>query len=193
DRVLEQLSTLIDLATNGMARYEGDSYQGVNFHTNTVQAIVKAIKHKVNQDAERAGGEVDLNEKQWLRNQLTPTGQPAAWTHPLSQIASWAASRSETARNENDLDRAARYRELSTRFLNAALSTITGVDQQHAVINGDGRYHLRKVPAYKLPECYVTYESSTGETFHVPSPHTPLNWSSAMLKEAVGLLRMGTQ
>lgn len=190
--ILRQLSSLIDPVTNGIARYEEDSYQRVNFHTNEVQWIIGAIKRKVQYDVERRGGEIDLDEKQRLRGELTPPGRTAAWTHPLGQLSAWAANRSIESSRENNPNDAEEYRELSTYFLNRALSTITGEGQWHAVLNESGRYHVRQVPAYRLPECYVTYELAAGEAFVVPSPHTPLNWSSAMVKQAIGLLRVST-
>lgn len=190
--VLKKLHSLIDPGTNGLIRYNEDSYQRDNFHTNAVQLIVAAVKRKVQHDAQVANTEIDLDKKQWLRGELTPSGTPAAWTHPLGQISSWAAKRSLESVTGGDGALAERYRELSTLFLNASLSMITGEDQWHAVLDSTGHYQPRKVPAYKLPECYVAYRLPNGDTFRVPSPHTPLNWSSAMLKEAVGLLTAAT-
>jgi hypothetical protein len=190
--ILAQLSTLVDPDTNGIARYEDDSYQRVNYHTNEVAWVIKAIKRKVKQDATTADTEVDLDQKQTLRGELTPQGKTAAWTHPLGQLAGWAAKRSLRCQQEGDTEASADYRDLSTSFLNRALSTVTGNDQWHAVLDSQGYYHVRQVPAYKLPECYVAYQSAAGETFTVPSPHTPLNWSSAALRHAIGLLRVST-
>jgi hypothetical protein len=189
DLVLEQLFTLIDPVTNGIARYDQDSYQRVNFHTNEVQWIIKAIKGIVKKEAEESGQEINLDKKHVLRGEHTPAGQTAAWTHPLGQISAWAAGRSIKAQRENNSEEADEYRKLSTRFLNHTLSTITGEDQWHAALDEAGHYYVRQVPAFKLPECYVSYQSSTGELFSTPSPHTPLNWSSAAAKQAIGLLR----
>jgi hypothetical protein len=52
---------------------------------------------------------------------------------------------------------------------------------------------VQNVPAYKLPECYVTYELPDGKVFQVASPDTPLNWSTAMLKEAIGILSIASR
>ncbi len=187
DLVLKQLATLDDSITGGIYRYENDSYQRVNFHTGSVKFIVSAIKHKVQEDAHRSNGNVDLDKKQALRNELTPKGRLAAWTHPLGQLSAWAAERSLKERG----GAADRYRALSTHFLNRMLSTITGEDQWHAVLGDDNLYHVQQVSAFKLPECLVTYQSDQeARVLVVPSPHTPLNWSSVMLKQAVGLLRI---
>lgn len=187
--IIEQLASLDDPETGGMFRYKDDSYQRVNFHTNEVRSIVNAIKHKVNEDAMRDNRAVDLDHKQVLRGSLTPIGRPAAWTHPLGQLSAWAAERSL---NEHD-EVANRYRILSAHFLNRALSMVTGDNQWHAVLGTDNQYHVQRVPAFRLPECLITYQRSADETpLIVPSPHTPLNWSSVMLKLALGLLRTST-
>lgn len=190
DMILDQLETLIDKDTNGMIRYRDDSYQRVNFHTNTVRAVIKNIKRTVQQEAAARGSEIDLDKKQELRGRLTPIGKCATWTHPLGQVSSWAAKCARVSWRDGDAISAARYQEMSARFLNRALSTITGTNQWHAVLGKDDAYEIKKVAAYKLPECYIAYETPKGEVFFAPSPHTPLNWSSAMLKEAVGMLGM---
>jgi hypothetical protein len=191
--VLNELSTLFDAETNGIIRYEKDSYQEVNFHTDGIQWIIKAIKNIVKKDADETGQEINLDKKQALRGNMTPKGKAAAWTHPLGQLSAWAASRSLTAMHDNTPDEAALYRDLSTQFLNRSLSTITGENQWHATLDENGQYTITQVPPYKLPECNVSYKSTTGEIFSTPSPHTPLNWSSAMTKQAIGLLKISTQ
>lgn len=189
DLVLKELSTLIDPVTGGMRRYKGDSYQRVNFHTNAQQHIVADIKKIVKKEA--GGGEIDLDKKQALRDELMPQGREAAWTHPLGQLASWAAKRSIAEKKAGHTEAADNYRSLGTCFMNRTLATITGPGSWHAVLDDDKQYVVQKAPTNRLPECYITYETPDGERFIVPSPHTPLNWSSAMLRQAVGLLRAG--
>lgn len=184
--VLDQLSELDDPVTGGVLRYKDDSYQRVNFHTNEVQLIIKKIKEYIALSA--AGEEIDLDEKQTLRNALTPKGKEAAWTHPLGQLASWAAHRALECLDEGNDTAATHYENLATIYLNRSLSLVTGAKQWHATLSKNGYYELRSVPAFRLPECYVTYHTPAGETFDVPSPHTPLNWSSAMTRQAIGLL-----
>jgi hypothetical protein len=190
DMVLKELFTLIDPKTGGMRRYNDDSYQRVNFHTGEVQQTVSDIKQTVKQDAN--GGEIDLDKKQSLRNELTPKGREAAWTHPLGQLSGWAAKRSIALRKKGQSATAAEYQKLSTCFLNHSLANITGSNQWNAVLDDDKHYVIKKVPSARLPECAITYELPSGELFVVPSPHTPLNWSSAATKQAVGLLRICT-
>lgn len=183
--LLDELATLTDPETGGMRRYDGDSYQRVNFHTCEVRDIIATIKRTVQQEA--GSGEIDLDKKQSLRDELTPKGKEAAWTHPLGQLASWAAKRSLRAQTNEEIEA---YQNLATHFLNQILATVTDEHSYHAVLDSDKQYVIRHAPAARLPECYVAYQTKGGQTFVVPSPHTPLNWSSAMLKEAVGLLRI---
>lgn len=189
--ILGQLSTLIDHKTHGMIRYPEDSYQQAN--TNEAQQIVRAIKRKVLKDAMGESGKIDLDEKQRLRNRFTPAGRTAAWTHPQGQLGSTMAASGILALLHDDDIEADSYSELSTNFVNAVLSTITGEGQCHVALDQDNNYGLQEVPAHKLPECYVTYKTPSGKEIYVPSPHTPLNWSSAELKKAIGLLRILTQ
>ncbi len=185
--VLDALLPLADPVTGGFIRYAEDSYQRVNFHTHEVQATVRAIKEDIRADAEARGGDVDLDRKQVMRGRLTPRGREAAWTHPLGQLAAWAARRSLHTRS-SDPEQARNYREFAVRHLNSMLATVTGEDQWHAVLREDDGYHVREVPPYRVPECYVTYRDDQGNELIVPSPHTPLNWSTAMLRTALGLL-----
>ncbi|MDX2776062.1 hypothetical protein PV379_01670 [Streptomyces caniscabiei] len=181
--VLASLRTLDDPLTGGILRYHDDSYQRVNFHTNAAQATVRGIKSFVKN---RAGdGLIDLDLKQSLRGQYMPAGREAAWTHPLGQIAAWAARRSMERRGRND---AQRYQKIYDSYLRRMIGTVTLEGQWSAALNADGEYEVREVTAWKLPECYITYQLDDKAPLLVPSPHTPLNWSSVSLKEAIGLL-----
>lgn len=188
DLVLEQLDSLIDPQTHGMLRYKGDSYQRVNFHTATVQETVDAIKARVKSEAAESGGEVNLEDKQMLRNLLTPQGREACWVHPLGQLSSWAASRYLEALQKGDTQGAQRYRQISLRYFNYNLSNVTGDNQWNTARDVSGTYQLHTVKPYRVPECFITYQAADGKTCTVASPHTPLNWGSVMLKLSVGLL-----
>lgn len=189
--VLASLESLTDPTTNGLMRYHEDSYQRTNFHTHEVQLIVRAIKRLVKVRA--TGSEPDLEQKQALRGKLTPQGKEAAWTHPLGQLSAWAAKRSIESYEDGSHDDAARYRSLSANYFNRALSMVTGKAHWTAALDGEGLYQVQHVSAFRLPECMIAYETSDGEQLVVPSPHTPLNWSSAMLKLSVGLLKSATK
>lgn len=180
--VLDQLAVLDDAATGGMRRYAGDSYQRLNFHTEEVQWVVRAIKQKVQADAQMTRGPVDYAMKQRFRGELTPSEYEAAWTHPLGQLAAWAARQSLRK------DAPTRYRAHAERFLNRTLALVTGEMQWH-IVREEDEYAVLPAPAFALPECYIAYRHKEKDAVFVPSPHTPLNWSSAMLRLAVGLLR----
>lgn len=184
DIVLASLRTLDDPLTGGVLRYHGDSYQRVNFHTGATQTTIHSIKAFVKEQSQQTNNIIDLDMKQSLRGQYTPQGREAAWTHPLGQIAAWAARRYLESSNADDQ---ARYKTLRDVYIRRMLSTITTDGQWHATLDDNGHYRLQKVPAWRLPECYITYQLPGREPLVVPSPHTPLNWSSASLKEAIGL------
>lgn len=184
DIVLASLRTLDDPLTGGMLRYHGDSYQRVNFHTEATQATIHGIKAFVKEQSQQTDGIIDLDAKQSLRNQYTPQGREAAWTHPLGQVAAWAARR---YLESPDADAKARYKNIRDAYIHRMLGTITTDRQWHATRAVTGHYQVQQVAAWRLPECYITYQLPGREPLVVPSPHTPLNWSSASLKEAIGL------
>jgi hypothetical protein len=183
--ILETLATLDDPLTGGMRRYLGDSYQRVNFHTAEVQETIRQIKKTILDEARQSRQPVDLDKKQQLRGELTPQGREAAWTHPLGQLAAWSAKQALGVKPGEDRRH---YEELCRLYLDRMLGTITAERQWNAVLDKQGGYQLKKVPAWRLPECYITYQLAEKEPLVVPSPHTPLNWSSVSLKEAVGLV-----
>lgn len=191
--VLDQLELLIDPETKGILRYKGDSYQRLNFHTGKTQQIIGAIKTRVKSEAAELGGEVNLEDKQMLRDLLTPAGREACWVHPLGQLSSWAAKRSLEFTQKGDVLDAERYRALSTRFLNYNLSNVSGDGTYNTALNAHGKYALQAIKPYRVPECLITYEAADGQTCIVASPHTPLNWGSVMLKLSIGLLKTATK
>ncbi|HSX00421.1 MAG TPA: hypothetical protein VLH38_05285, partial [Patescibacteria group bacterium] len=193
DLVLARLESLIDPETCGMLRYKGDSYQRLNFHTGVVQKIVGAIKARVKREATESGGEVNLEDKQQLRDLLTPQGREASWIHPLGQLSSWATKRYMEALQEGDAPGVQRYCQLGVRYLNYNLSNVTGSGQWNTAQDADGAYQLRAIKPYRVPECLITYQSADGTTCTVASPHTPLNWGSVMLKLSIGLLSTSTR
>lgn len=180
--VLASLKALDDPLTGGIVRYRGDSYQRVNFHTNVVQATVRGIKTFV--EGKAGNNPIDLDLKQLLRNQHMPAGREAAWTHPLGQIAAWAAKRSLESATTGDKQH---YQKIQATYLRRMIGTITTDTQWNTALNSSSKYKMQKVRPWRLPECYITYQLPDKEPLVVPSPHTPLNWSTASLKEAIGL------
>lgn len=158
-----------------------------------MQEIVEAIKARVKGDAVESGGEVNLEDKQMLRDLLTPQGQEACWVHPLGQLSAWAAKRSLEAMQEDDKQNAERYRQMSLRYFNYNLSNVTGDAQWNTARDANGEYRLRTIKPYRVPECLIAYQAADGRMCTVASPHTPLNWGSVMLKLSVGLLSAATK
>jgi len=193
DLVLAEIESLLDPKTHAVRRYQGDSYQRSNFHTGAVQETVEAIKAHVKSAAAESGGEVDLEDKQRLRDLLTPQGREACWVHPLGQLSSWAAGRHLEALQNGDVQGAQRYHQISLRYFNYNLSNVTGDNQWNTARDASGVYQLRAIKPYRVPECFITYQTADGKTCTVASPHTPLNWGSVMLKLSVGLLSVAAK
>lgn len=191
--VLDQLKILFDPETKGIYRYIPDSYQRQDAATNRVRKIQSDIKAEINQEAKNEDREIDLDKKQALRDERSPEGKQAAWIHQLGQISGYATDQCLKSIERGNIEEAKDYLRLGTKFLNYALSNITGDNQWHAVLGKDGLYSVQQVPPNKLPECKIAYTSSTGEYFLVPSPHTPLNWASATVKHAIGLLKIAAE
>lgn len=187
DLILDQLQTLIDPQGYGMFRYRHDSYQRVNWGTDEVQEVIKNIKRFVAEDAVARNQPIDFDVKQSLRHQLTPAGRQASWSLGQAHIALWAADRFTHYTDFAQHGRSDRYLTICTKNLNAVLSLITGDDQFTSATDTDGSYHIVSVNAWRLPECYVTYQIDQQQTI-VPSAHTPLYWSVALLKGTIGLL-----
>ncbi len=188
--VLSQLDTLFDPKTNAYKRYDQDSYQRVNFHTQAGQWVVRKIKALISDEAKLTGLPVDLNRKQTLRGDLMPQGREAAWPHPSAQLAAWAAQRSMQSSQLHDLAATNEYRALGVQFLNRALSTVTGKNQWNAVLDANQQYRVRRVRSFAMAECLITYNNEAGEQIVVPSPHTPLHWGAAALKYSVGMMKI---
>ena len=80
----------------------------------------------------------------------------------------------------------ARYHELEIRYLNRALSQVTGGTPAEPPLAADGR----PVRPLALPESYNTIaDLRAGKRYFAPSPITPLNWSKACLRLALQALR----
>jgi hypothetical protein len=56
------------------------------------------------------------------------------------------------------------------------------------VIGGDGQRKVTMAVEGELSECWIAFETPDGGLIRAPSPHSPLNWSVAMLREVLGIL-----
>ncbi len=188
--LLAEIDTLNDPHTGGIRRYLGDSYQATNWNTYEKQAAMTALKDRLNQASSEDAREIDLDSKQQARNKLFAGGREAAWTHPVLQRSSWAAKRCLQSLREGDLQAATHYRAQATTFLNRGLSLVSVGDRYHAVMQLDGSLVLR--PFTGLTEALLTMQDNQA-TFIIASTHGPLNWSTAMLRESLALLKTATR
>ncbi len=189
--VLEEVDYLIDPNTKGMKRYQEDDYQGLDWHTRTMQVAIEGVKRLIFREALARQIEPNYHRKQQLRGEKVPKGAPAIWNLGLEHVASWLAKESVVMLDAGDAESAEWYDLLASYFVNYSLSHVTGENQWHLVQDDQKQYQIQKVPPDRVPECLVTYKYFDGEgreiTFMVPSPHVPLNWGVAKLKQAVGL------
>ena len=59
------------------------------------------------------------------------------------------------------------------------IRTITHQGDKSVELDTHGNVRSINVPAYRIPECYLTEVDSSGKQYLFPSPHTPLNWATA--------------
>ncbi|MEV7626907.1 hypothetical protein [Actinoplanes sp. NPDC089786] len=187
DIIVDRLSTLVDPVTGGMKRYQRDSYERVNFHTNATQWLIKRIKRHVQEKSDASGRPVDLEEKQRLRDALVPSGREAMWTLPVNQLLAAHAHRTLRLLREQGVAAAEASLETTFSVLNQTLGLITGHDEYHIELQPDGSTAVAQTPAYRFPESFNTVDGRHGQRI-IASPHTPLHWSVAMHREGLGIL-----
>lgn len=167
-RVLKNVSTLDDPVTGAIRRYKGDCYQRVGyFHHVTIQKLVEI------------GGAPsgDFSGHFLARNQAVPKGREAAWTHFVWQLSAWSGRRYlETGSKV--------YERLHTEYFNRGMALITGRGEVSITQDSQGRPQVTTVPAFRMPECYMSERTSDGKDLVIPSPHTPLNWAVAEMFDA---------
>lgn len=183
--VLAQIDTLRDREGYGIFRYHDDSYQRVNWGTDEVQMVVRDIKRFIAESATSQRAPADYDLKQLIRHQLTPKGRQAAWSLAGAHLAMWAAERFLQQQKLGQTSRAEHYNKIATRNLNQTLSLVTGDSQWASALSAHGTHQLQSVPSWQLPECYVTYKAGDRQAI-VPSAHTPLNWTSSLLRSTLG-------
>lgn len=175
----------------GIKRYgipgidESDPYQNTNFHTAEKHADIKALKKKIIETEDPQNPAANLVKKFDEYHTIVDGKNSAQWTLFDPQIASFAAQRYLETKDEQ-------YLTIATRHFNRSLAQITGPGEFNALLGSDGTYYPHHVDAFRLPECYITYEykSSDGETHKmiVPSPNTPLNWAVSEQKKAFAFM-----
>ncbi len=173
-RILGLLARLDDPQTGGIARYENDSYQRSGFFRNLTVRKLQELYGAPSGDA---------SSHFVGRDQVVPRGRKAMWTHFVWQLAAWFGKRSL---EDPDI----RFRVLHEFFFARGLALITGHKEVSIDADAQGNVRIIKIPAWRMPECYISEISPTKGTLVFPSPHTPLNWSVAEMEEAFRIRRL---
>lgn len=172
-QLLEQIEKLSDARTGGIRRYLNDSYQGPNFFHHEIAQRLTELYGAPSDDA--SGIEHFMG-----RRAIVPEGPEAAWVHFVWQLSSWAGQRFQKTREQ-------RYWEMQQRYFSRGLGLITGEGEVSLDQDAQGQSRVIEVPAWRIPEAYITEIMENGEQFIIPSPHTPLNWA---VGEAIYALAM---
>jgi hypothetical protein len=171
--LLSQLLSLQDPISGGIYRYANDTYQREGYFRNVTVAKLNEMY---------GGPSADASSNFSGRGGILPAGRNAAWTHFVWQICWWSAERYlET--------RAASYRVLHERMFATGLRLVTGKHERSLDVGSDGVSRVVRIPAWRMPECYIAERSPRGREFLIPSPHTPLNWATAEMIHAFELRR----
>lgn len=171
-KILDAVELLYDPQTHGYKRYIGDSYQGLDFHSDEKQKEVNGLKADIDREAKAENRPIDLHEKQRRRYGLIKPGHEATWAHPNAQVAIWAGRRfSETGDPW--------YKQQEIKYYYRSLATITG-DEYHAVVNGNDRHEIRKVPELRFVESFSKRSTPDGNVITTVGPFVPFNWGTSL-------------
>ncbi len=173
-KLLGLLVRLDDSKTGGIARYENDSYQRIGFFRNLTVRKLQELYGAPSGDA---------SSHFVGRDKVVPKGRAAMWTHFVWQLATWSGKRSL---EDPDI----RFRVLHEFFFARGLALITGAKEVSVDVDSRGKVRVIKIPAWRMPECYISEVSPTKGTLVFPSPHTPLNWSIAEMEEAFRIRKL---
>jgi len=167
-KLLGLLSRLDDPKTGGIARYENDSYQRSGFFRNLTVRKLQDLYGAPSGDASThfVG-----------RDKVVPKGRKAMWTHFVWQLAAWSGRRSLE-------DPDVRFRVLHEFFFARGLALITGDREISIDVVKKGLVRVIRIPAWRMPECYISDRMPSKGVLIFPSPHTPLNWAVAEMEEA---------
>lgn len=172
-KILEQIERLTDSRTGGIRRYLDDSYQGKSFFRNEIVLYLTEVYGAPAGDASGAD--------QWVnRRKVVPEGPEAGWTHFVWQMSAWAGKRYVETRDK-------KYLNMQQNYFTRGLRLITGSNEVSIEQTPEGSMRVFDVPAWRIPEAYLTDEGPNGEELVFPSPHTPLNWA---VGEAIYALAM---
>lgn len=167
-RILSGLRKLQDDRSGAIYRYKRDTYQRGGFFRQLTAAKLVGVYGALSGDASANFA---------YRHQLVPKGRQAAWTHPVWQLAAWAARRFIATKDKS-------YKKLHNELFITGLKLITGKDEGSFDIDQGGKTRIISIPAWKMPECYIADTTNSGVEMLFPSPHTPLNWATAEMMDA---------
>ncbi len=171
--LLSRILSLQDEVSGGIYRYANDTYQREGYFRNVTVAKLNEMY---------GGPSADASNNFSGREVILPRGRKAAWTHFVWQVCWWGAQRYlET--------RASSYLELHERLFNVGLGLVTGSKERSLDVGSNGVSRVVRVPAWRMPECYIAERSPSGGELVIPSPHTPLNWATAEMVCAFELRR----
>lgn len=181
DKLIQKVETLV--STSGIKRYFGDSYQGLDYHTNEITRQLSKLSESPSGDS----SDVDRFQQ---RAKIVPGGHEAEWTHFVWQMStSFGKLYQRFERPE--------FQQRQLDYFLFGLSLITGenelsilerrpdssaeADRSTASVIDDGtdeKMEVGSIPAFRIPECYNTIQYQQ-TLFQYPSMHTPLYWSVA--------------
>lgn len=173
EEIVSRVLSLQDPFSGAIYRYANDTYQREGYFRNvTVEKLNEMY----------GGPSADASSNFSGREVILPAGRKAAWTHFVWQLCWWSARRYLETRTES-------YRALHERMFVIGLRLVTGQHERSLDLGSDGVSRVVRVPAWRMPECYISERSPRGREFLIPSPHTPLNWATAEMIHAFELRR----
>jgi hypothetical protein len=172
-RILRTVSKLDDKLTGGIARYRNDSYQRQGFFRYLTVAKLQELYGSPSGDA---------SSHFVGRDKVVPRGRKAAWTHFVWQLAAWAGRRYLRSGDRKD-------KAMHDRFFCRGMALITGGREVSIDWDASGRARVLSIPAYRMPECYISDKLPGGGVTIFPSPHTPLNWAVGEMFDAFQIRR----
>lgn len=178
EEVLRNVYTLWDPRTGGIKRYLNDSYQGLNFYTHDVQEKLQRLYSGATPSSDFSGiGHFTGRNKIVAKDLGNAEGTEAAWTHFNFQLSDWAGKKYRETRDS-------RWKHIQESHFLYGLSAVTGEGEHSIHVNSDGVF-MQEIPAYRIPECYITMRDPSGVDYVMPGPYTPLNWAVALGHKAL--------
>lgn len=174
-KLLVQIESLTDARTGAIRRYLNDSYQGKSFFRNETALYLSEVYGAPSGDAS--------GPEQWVaRRAVVPAGPEAAWTHFVWQMSAWAGRRYQETGEK-------KYWDMQQQYFHRGLRLITGEGEVSVDLDEHEKARVIDLPAWRIPECYITDEGPNSEELIFPSPHTPLNWAVAEAIDALAMVR----